>query len=316
MSFPGQAGLYKETVSRLAGVIGFTYLVQTAFAAVAVPLQTEKFYDIAGACGFLASTILSAYYPSFRSLLPASFKFANVAMPLDAAARFGNPFKVLGGRQLLLSMMALTWTSRLGSFLAQRIQKEGKDSRFDEIKKNPFMFSGGWLGQATWITLTGLPVYLTNSIPRSAQPRLGLADLIGLSIWLGGFALEVTADRQKSAWRERKQAKKHDEAFIKDGVWSWSRHPNYAGEITLWTGLSVIGSNALFSASTGATAFLPSYFPYLAFLSPAFTYLLLNYASGVPLLEESAEKKWGDRADWKEYKSKVPVLFGLPGSKI
>lgn len=106
------------------------------------------------------------------------------------------------------------------------------------------MFSGAWydpsfiaffpnltplnpyrLGQATWITLTGLPVYLINSIPRSAQPRLGLVDLIGLSIWLGGFALEVTADRQKSAWSERKQAKKHDEAFIKDGVWSWSRHP-------------------------------------------------------------------------------------------
>jgi hypothetical protein len=136
MSFPGQAGLYKETVSRLAGVIGFTYvpfpafpssklilqcryLVQTAFAAVAVPLQTEKFYDIAGACGFLTSTILSAYYPSFRSLLPASFKFANVAAPLAAAERFGNPLKVLGGRQILLSLMALTWTSRLGSFLAQ-----------------------------------------------------------------------------------------------------------------------------------------------------------------------------------------------------
>lgn len=137
MSFPGQAGLYKETVSRLAGVIGFTYvpalrlfltrkltsgnsgdsyLVQTAFASVAVPLQTEKFYDIAGACGFLTSTILSAYYPSFRSLLPASIKFANVAAPIE---RFGSPLKVLGGRQLLLSLMVLTWTTRLGSFLGQ-----------------------------------------------------------------------------------------------------------------------------------------------------------------------------------------------------
>ena len=91
---------------------------------------------------------------------------------------------------------------------------------------------------------------------------------------------------------------------------------SYAGEITLWTGLSIVGFNALRAASTGPSAFLPGYFPYLAFLSPAFTYVLLNYASGVPLLEESAEKKWGDREDWKEYKRKVPVLFGLPGSKI
>lgn len=181
MSFPGQAGLYKETVSRLAGVIGFTYvpfpavlpfpklipwtrsyLVQTAFAAVAVPLQTEKFYDIAGACGFLTSTILSAYYPSFRSLLPASFKFANVAAPLSAAERFGNPFRVLGGRQILLSMMALTWTSRLGSFLAQRIMKDGKDSRFDEIKKNPLLFSGAWY---VFVPLTPCYFLLTSQDP-------------------------------------------------------------------------------------------------------------------------------------------------------
>ena len=81
------------------------------------------------------------------------------------------------------------------------------------------------LGQATWITCAGLPVYLINSIPRNAQPRLGLVDLLGLGIWLGGLALEVTADRQKSAWRERKNQKKHDEKFIKEGVWSWSRHP-------------------------------------------------------------------------------------------
>ena len=146
---------HRDQLSQLAN----RYLVQTAFASVAVPLQTEKFYDIAGACGFLTSTILSAYYPSFRSLLPASFKFANVAAPIE---RFGNPLKVLGGRQLLLSLMALTWTTRLGSFLAQvrrrfgierlklihactqRIMKDGKDSRFDEIKKNPLMFSGAW----------------------------------------------------------------------------------------------------------------------------------------------------------------------------
>jgi len=64
---------------------------------------------------------------------------------------------------------------------------------------------------------------------------------------------------------------------------------------------------------------LPSYMPYLAFTPPVFEYLLLNYASGVPLLEQSAEKKWGkDRGpgSWHEYKNKVPVLFGTPGSKI
>lgn len=93
---------------------------------------------------------------------------------------------------------------------------------------------------------------MLNSIPSARHPRFGTAlDLLGLSVWAGGLTLEVIADRresdwchfrfgcavltdvnaflfrsaEKSAWREAKNEKKHDEKFIKDGVWSWSRHP-------------------------------------------------------------------------------------------
>lgn len=79
--------------------------------------------------------------------------------------------------------------------------------------------------QATWITMTALPVFLVNSIPTKAQPPLGIKDFLGLSVWLLGMGLEVVADRQKSAWREAKNEGKHDEKFIRSGVWSWSRHP-------------------------------------------------------------------------------------------
>ena len=109
----------------------------------------------------------------------------------------------------------------------QRIRKSEnkKDSRFDEIKKNPLAFAGAWTGQAVWISLAALPVYLVNAIPKSRQPRLGLLDLIGVGIWAGAWGIELLADHQKSAWRQDRTDKKHDEKFIKSGLWSWSRHP-------------------------------------------------------------------------------------------
>lgn len=212
----------RELIRRLGGVVGFTFAFQTLFASFAVPLQTEKFYDLAGSLGFATSTVLSAYYPSFRQLV------TNVRSGSGSwltPGMFRNPITALHPRQLMMSAMTLFWAGRLGSFLVQRIAKSGSDSRFDEIKKSPLAFSGAWAGQATWICLAGLPVWLVNSLPRAAQPALGLRDLLGLGIWIGGMALEVTADRQKSAWRQAKEEKKHDEKFIKSGVWSWSRHP-------------------------------------------------------------------------------------------
>ncbi len=85
--------------------------------------------------GFITSTVLSAYYPTIRSRLPF---FTGPALP------FINPLQALGPRQLLLSAMTLVWAGRLGSFLAARIGKHGKDSRFDEIKKDKLKFSGAW----------------------------------------------------------------------------------------------------------------------------------------------------------------------------
>ncbi|CAD6888750.1 unnamed protein product [Tilletia caries] len=80
--------------------------------------------------------------------------------------------------------------------------------------------------QATWITLTALPLYMVNAIPAAAQPALGARDAIGLGLWLAAFLMEVVADNQKGAWRKEKDEGKHQEAFISRDLWSLSRHPN------------------------------------------------------------------------------------------
>jgi steroid 5-alpha reductase family enzyme len=110
----------------------------------------------------------------------------------------------------------------------KRIRKHGSDSRFDDIKPHPLQFFGAWMAQATWISMTALPVFAINSLPAKLHPAFGIRDYIGLALWCVGvlefergmnrrrvaaFIFEVTADRQKSQWREEKNNKQHDEKY-------------------------------------------------------------------------------------------------------
>ncbi|GAA95410.1 uncharacterized protein L969DRAFT_85091 [Mixia osmundae IAM 14324] len=281
-------------VRTLAATIATAYGAQVACAAFAVPMQTEKYYDLSGGATFIGCTVMSLYYPALHA------KFVQgKSVPFPAITSF-HP------RQLLLSGFTILWAGRLSSFLFQRIQKHGSDSRFDDIKPYPLKFFGAWMAQATWVTLTALPCFLVNSIPARLQPGLGIRDFVGVGLWIGAFLFEAIADRQKSAWRAEKEAKKHDEPFIKSGLWSLSRHPNYFGEVSMWASQYIVATTAL--AGPGAATVFPTYFVALAAISPIFEYCLIRYASGVPMLEKAQDKKMGDDPAWKKYKAETPVF--------
>jgi steroid 5-alpha reductase family enzyme len=207
----------------------------------------------------------------------------------------------------------------VGTYLFQRITKDGEDSRFQNIRGSPPKFAVAFFAQATWVSLCLLPVMAVNSLPATTFASLGgavaLTDILGILMYVGGFAFEVTADRQKSAWVEEKKAKKHDEDFLTRGLWSKSRHPNYFGESTLWTGIAtlsagVLASNAgvsgmaLAGGLTGKAIALLS-----AGVSPAFVTFLLLKVSGVPLSENKYDKKYGDREDYKKWKKETPKFI-------
>ncbi|KAG2140131.1 DUF1295-domain-containing protein [Suillus clintonianus] len=266
--------------SRLTPVAVSAYALQAGLACIFVPKAEDRFYDLSGAAGFLSTTLVSIYYPYIRSqgkITHSTF----LQLPR------------LAPRQALLSAALVIWSLRLGSFLAQRAIKAGGDSRFDEIKKDKIKFTGAWMAQATWIFVVGLPVYISNVLPASAHPRLHASDFISLALIAGSFALEVMADGQKSTWRREKQDNKHEDSFISKGVWGWSRHPNYVGELGFWTGMFGLAafSGALPLSTAVATA-----------ASPLLTYVLLRHVSGVPPLERAADKKFGDDKKWQEYK--------------
>jgi len=277
--------------SRIIPPLATAYGVQAFFALIFVPQHNEKYYDFGGAVGFLATTFSSLYYPSLRESY-VSGKF----LPLP-------PLRSFAPRQLLLSAALSIWTMRLGSFLLQRALKAGGDSRFDEVKHQPSKFTFYWFMQATWTLLVGLPVYLSNTIPANAHPPLGVRDYAGFALFIGSFAFEALADRQKTVWRHKRDSKEHDEKFITSGLWSISRHPNYVGEVGIWAGIWALST----------TAFQTPYFPRgtvaVAAISPIFTYFLLRKLSGVPPLERAGDKKYGNDPKWQEYKRTVPVFW-------
>lgn len=200
----------------------------------------------------------------------------------------------LTGRDALLIAFVAIWALRLGTFLFTRVRRQGGDSRFDEIKQSAPRFFLAWSLQGLWVSVTLLAVVL--SIGAREQVPLGLSDLLGAMLWLVGFSVERVADKQKREFR-RSNSKL---PFISTGLWAWSRHPNYFGEIVLWTGLAIMSSASM----TGLS--------WLGLVSPFFVFLLLRYGSGIPILEERCDQKFGNSAAYQTYKKNTPLLIMLP----
>jgi steroid 5-alpha reductase family enzyme len=138
-----------------------------------------------------------------------------------------------------------------------------------------------------------MPVLAVNSLPPTAFStfsKFAVTDAIGLALWAGGFLFEVIADGQKNRWMEEKRNKKHSEDFLTRGLWSKSRHPNYFGETTLWTGIGVAAGGVLFSNAgqvgsglAGAGALGKVMALAITGVSPAFVLFLLLKVRNSPL---------------------------------
>ncbi|KAK4217208.1 hypothetical protein QBC37DRAFT_415134 [Rhypophila decipiens] len=290
--------------------VAASFTIQAAFAVPSIIAQSEKFYDFSGSLTYLTVTALSLYLPSLRAKLAATGGIGSLSSFLTSPFAAGG---LVSWRSIVLSGAVTIWAVRLGSFLFQRILQDGKDSRFEEIKKSPAHFAGAWTAQATWVSVCLLPVIAVNSIPASAVAATGavkLTDILGLGLYAGGLLFEVIADRQKSQWAKERKEKVHDEEFLTRGLWSVSRHPNYFGESTLWTGIATTALGVLMSSPVKAAMGLSTpAAAALCFASPAFVTFLLTKVSGVPLSEKKYDKKFGDRKEYQEWKKNTPMYF-------
>ena len=245
-------------------LISMAVLIQFVIFLPSFLFQTEKFYDLTGSLTFISVTSI-AYFS------------------LD------NPTTI----DTILYLYVIVWAGRLGIFLFRRINKDGKDERFDKAKKKFFWFLQYWMGQAAWVVFSAGASILAILSPVEAE--LEVLAFIGIFLWWSGFLIEVISDYQKRKFRETSDPKTE---FISTGLWARSRHPNYFGEITLWVGMAVISLSSL-SGIEYVTVIV----------SPLFVFLLLRKAEGVPMLERIADERYGELSDYQEYKANTPVLM-------
>ena len=248
---------------------GTAILLQWLVFVPAYRLRTERFYDLTGSLTYIALTAL--------------------ALGLGPAA---------DTRSMLLGVMVVAWAGRLGLFLFTRILADGVDRRFDEIRGSFVRFFVAWTLQGVWVCFTAGAALA--AITGGHRAPLGVLDAIGLAMWSVGFAIEAVADQQKRRFKSRPE---NAGRFIATGLWAWSRHPNYFGEILLWTGVALVALPALEGWQLVTLA------------SPLFVTFLITRVSGVPLLEQRADARWGDDPEYRAYKARTPVLVPVVGAR-
>ena len=263
-----QGGYSTFGIPLFALSVALAFVIQWIAFVPAFIKQTEKFYDLVGSITFLSAIWIGAL------LSP-----------------------VVDARSWLLLAIVSIWTVRLGAFLFRRVRVAGEDRRFRDIKPSLFRFLLAWTLQGLWVSIT-LAAALA-AITSMTKRDLGVFALVGFLVWSLGFAIEVTADRQKSRFRaDPRNASK----FINVGLWSWSRHPNYFGEIVLWIGVAFIALPTL------------NGWQLLTLISPIFVTILLTQVSGIPLLEAHADAMWEGQAEYENYKSRTSLLIPRPPS--
>ena len=244
-------------------LIFLIFLIQWISFIPAFIFQTEKFFDLFGSLTYLTAILYTLH--------------------VTGSTRLSD--------YIIVGCIAV-WAIRLGSFLFLRIHKAGEDRRFRTIKPNFTRFLMTWTLQGMWVSMCLLCVL--TALSSFTGVIMNNLFFVGLVIYVLGLVIEIVADQQKTVFRREP---KNKDKFITTGLWSLSRHPNYLGEILLWSGIAIMSVSSLQGLQ------------YLTLISPLFVYILLVYISGIRLLENQAEKKWGHLDSYKEYVKNTPSLF-------
>ncbi|KAJ3819111.1 DUF1295-domain-containing protein [Lentinula raphanica] len=283
--------------------LAITVLVTTVYQllgfAIAWTFQFDKITDFTGGSNFFILALLTLL--------------------------IGNEFHA---RNIVASVLVMVWATRIAGFLLFRVLKTGSDNRFDEIRSNFFKFLGFWIGQIVWVWTVSLPVTILNSPAISdttrsgSNPAFGTSrDIAGVILWALGWLIETISDAQKFRYKSAKGNPK--DKPIQTGLWEWSRHPPYFGEIMCWWGIWIL---CLPPTTNGSLPSSSKSAQYGAIVSPLFTLILLMFGSGVPTAEKPQAKKfflmsYGDNAkqeharawsNYKEYLRKTSILIPIP----
>lgn len=195
----------------------------------------------------------------------------------------------------ILLLLVTLWGVRLSTRIFLRNRRKGEDLRYKKWRDT----WGAWfyvrsylqiyLLQGFLMVVVGYP--LIHVSVYTSDAKLGLITFLGIAIWCTGYFFEVIGDWQLDRFIQSKPAKG---SILSTGLWKYSRHPNYFGEVTMWWGVWVMVAGVPMS--------------YLALVSPLMITFLILKVSGIPLLERQFE----GNVQFEEYKKHTSAFFPLP----
>jgi len=274
-------------MSQELGILGISAAItggiQLLGFIVAYWLQTEKFYDVLGGINFLALGIYSSIDGQYEG-----GDWSDNSRKVCATAIFS------ASRAWLLL------------FLAWRAHERGGDSRFDEVKNKFGMFLLYWFVQGIWVFCISLPVIFINSSDKDFD-GLSVLDYICIVAFAFAVVFEIAADVQKSVWVKVGR----EGGFCQVGVWKFSRHPNYFGEMLQWW--------AAWGLAFGSGSGWSDVQWWISILSPIITMqILLNTdGTGVPNANGKSLKRYYDRfpEEYTKYRKETSILLPMIGYK-
>lgn len=236
----------------------------TLWFGVAVGLQRNDVADVAWGLGYVVLAL-----------------FLALTRPVDT-------------RDMLIYGLVTVWGLRLSLHIHLRNRGEEEDFRYRKWREE----WGRWflvrsylqvfLLQGALLLLVASPMVVTSA---SVGPPLEWVGWIGALVWAVGFFFEAVGDEQL---RRFKADSATEGRIMTEGLWRYTRHPNYFGEVTLWWGIFLIA--------------LPTEFGLWALVSPVTITFLILFVSGIPMLEAKYE---GD-PEWEAYRRKTSAFFPLP----
>ena len=241
----------------------FNFLVCTFHA---IPYTSDKLYDVTGAISFICVTVYSLM----------------------------KNFNNLTKDGLLMGTMGIMWAFRIGYYLFYRTLSSGLDSRFEIFRNTPLLMYYPFFLQFLWTSSLLLPnLAVIYNDKNKENKEFTLLKYSGYFIWIIGFITEITADFQKKIFIDK--GLKLTEGFISSGLWAYSRHPNYLGEITLWFGMALIAFAKLKNL--------------VVFIAPLITFILLKFVSGINLIEKKTFDRLKNNKKYLKYLDEVPTLL-------
>ena len=201
----------------------------------------------------------------------------------------------------LTLILTSIWGIRLSSHIGQRNHGKPEDKRYVAMRakiKPPYVLIKSYVNifllQALFMFIISLVLvfYVMSGLTNPVEPMMLIPIILGVLVWLGGYFFQSVGDRQLAIFVAKPENKGK---LMTEGLWAYTRHPNYFGEVLMWWGIALLG----FANGFGIAI------PIIGLISPLVVTWLLRYVSGVPLLEKHMKTKPG----FAEYEKTTNIFF-------